>query len=163
MLVTRGTETFRPDFGGTRLSRANLERANLRGAKAQFVDFREANLGRASLVGTLLQGADLSRANLQSADLSKAELKAVRLDGSNLCGARLHDARDLSQSQLQGAFGDAATTLPDGLERPGHWMNTHLDEVGSVLEWRKWLSDPDGYTPLDPIDDAQVARMSSRA
>jgi len=140
MLTAEKNETFTPDFGGARLTRANLEGANLSNAKAQFVDFREANLKHATLVGALLQGADFGKANLQHADFARAELKGANLKGANLSGAQLNLANDLTQEQLESAFGDAATSLPFGLRAPTHWAESSLDELDTILEWKSWQS-----------------------
>lgn len=140
MLTAEKNETFIPDFGGARLTRANLEGANLSNAKAQFVDFREANLKHATLDGTLLQGADLRKANLQYADFARSELKGANLKGANLSGARLNLAAGLTQEQLDSAFGDAATSLPVGLKAPAHWSGSILDELDTIMEWKNWQS-----------------------
>ncbi len=145
MLTAEKNETFTPDFGGARLTRANLEGANLSNAKAQFVDFREANMKHATLVGALLQGADLRKANLQYADFSASELKGVNLGGANLCGADLSSANGLTQVQLDSAFGDAGTLLPANLEKPDHWLSLVLDDLDAVLEWRKWKGQLGNY------------------
>jgi uncharacterized protein YjbI with pentapeptide repeats len=140
MLTAEKNETFTPDFGGARLTRANLERANLSNAKAQFVDFREANLKQATAVGALLQGADLRHANLQFADFSRSELKGANLAGANLCGTDLRSANGLTQAQLDGTFGDAATMIPTNLAKPDHWLAVVLDDLDATLEWHKWQS-----------------------
>ena len=61
---------------------ANLQYADLRGARLQWVD---------------LAGADLSHANLNGADLSTADAEGANFDGAWLCGA------DLSLAVLVGA------------------------------------------------------------
>ncbi|MFD9802156.1 pentapeptide repeat-containing protein [Streptomyces sp. NPDC059071] len=58
-----------------------------------------------------MSGADLSLADLIGADLRDADLS-----GADLTGALF-----LTQPQLNSARGDAATRLPEGFERPGHW------------------------------------------
>ena len=55
-------------------SRADLRRANLRGAYLQRADLQEANLRGADLREADLQEANLRRANLQGADLQRADL-----------------------------------------------------------------------------------------
>ena len=49
--------------------RANLKRANLRGANLKRANLTGANLKRANLTGANLTGADLDRANLEGANL----------------------------------------------------------------------------------------------
>lgn len=84
------------DLVGARLAGARLRGANLRGA--------------------LLIAADLAGADLRSADLIGADLRDARLHGADLTGAIF-----LTQPQVNAAHGDARTTLPRGLTRPGHW------------------------------------------
>lgn len=86
----------RPDHSGARLAGRDLRRADLRGAR---------------LLGADLSGADLGRTDLLGADLRHA----------NLSGADLCDALFLTQTQVNGATGDAATRLPATLRRPAHW------------------------------------------
>ena len=73
--------------GEAGVQRANLSRANLRGA-----DLRGANLSRANLIGANLSGANLSEADLRSADLSGANLSEADLRGADLRGANLSRA-----------------------------------------------------------------------
>ena len=77
---------------------------------------RDRDLSRVSLRGALLLGADLSGADLDRADLLGADLR-----GAVLRGARLAGALFLTQAQVNAALGDARTTLPPELHRPGHW------------------------------------------
>lgn len=80
-------------------------------------DLRDRDLVRADLRGALLIGADLRHADLSWADLLGADLR-----GADVRGTRLADAWFLTQSQVNVTRGDAATTLPPGLNRPGHWV-----------------------------------------
>lgn len=79
-------------------------------------DLRDRDLVRADLRGALLIGADLRGADLATADVLGADLR-----DADVRGTRLADAWFLSQAQLNGTRGDHATTLPAGLNRPGHW------------------------------------------
>ena len=79
-------------------------------------DLRGADLVRADLRGSLLIAADLRGTDLAHADLLGADLR-----DADVRGARLADAWFLSQAQLNTTRGDAATTVPDHLIRPGHW------------------------------------------
>jgi uncharacterized protein YjbI with pentapeptide repeats len=91
---------------------------DLRGADLVGADLRRADLTRATLRGAYLIGADLRGADLTLADLTGADLR-----GANLAGARVHDAIFVTQAQLDAATGDATTTLPEALTRPGHWLS----------------------------------------
>lgn len=89
-----------------RTRRADLVGAGLAGADLRGCDFR----------GALLLGADLRSADLRGADLIGADLR-----GADLRGADLSDALYLTEPQVAGARGDAATSLPSGLRRPAAW------------------------------------------
>ena len=90
--------------------------ANLSGADLSLADLYDANL-----LGTNLSGADLSDADLSDAYLSGANLSGAKLEGTLLIGAQLEDSEGLTDEMIKKAFGDNATTLPDGLTRPTHW------------------------------------------
>jgi uncharacterized protein YjbI with pentapeptide repeats len=90
-----------------------------------------SDLGRADLAGRSWRGADLVRANLRGsllleadlsgADLDRADLLGADLRGADVRGARLAGSLFLTQVQVNAALGDARTTLPPELQRPGHW------------------------------------------
>jgi uncharacterized protein YjbI with pentapeptide repeats len=113
------------------LEQANLERANLEGANLRETDLEEANLERARLREAVLGEAKLKKADLRKARLQKAvlrgarlrdaDLSKARLRDADLSGAELHRAKNLLQEQLNEAYGDEATELPDYLQRPAHW------------------------------------------
>ena len=69
-----------------------------------------------SFRGALLIGADLRGADLRDADLLGADLRDTDLRGGDLSTALF-----LTQPQVNGAVGDPATTLPEGLSRPARW------------------------------------------
>jgi hypothetical protein len=49
------------------------------------------------------------------------DLRATDLRDVNLCMAHLDGAEGLTQPQIDAAYGDAATELPEDLTRPEHW------------------------------------------
>ncbi len=108
VLLLRTSELVRAQVPGRKKERrgADLMGARLKGARLQG-----ANLRGAYLIAADLTGADLRRADLIGADLRDADLS-----GADLTGALF-----LTQPQLNAAKGDAATKLPSGLARPGHW------------------------------------------
>jgi Pentapeptide repeats (8 copies) len=63
-----------------------------------------------------LSGADLTEANLSGVDLSDMNLK-----WTNLSGADLSRTTNLTQKQIEEAFGDEQTKLPEHLKRPADW------------------------------------------
>ena len=131
--LTRGTpdELFAVDVSGHRedvnrlLVRASdqARRAvrrrppDRRGADLVGADLTGADLRAASLRGARLVAADLRGADLRDADLTGADLRDADLRGTDLSSCLF-----LTQSQLQSAIGDPATTVPDRLSRPLHWL-----------------------------------------
>jgi hypothetical protein len=90
----------------------DLRATDLRGADLRRADLQKANLSEANLQKARLQGADLSEANLQGANLRGANLQGADL--------RVTDPNNLSQEQINEAYGDENTKLPDHLQRPTH-------------------------------------------
>ncbi|MDN5858315.1 MAG: pentapeptide repeat-containing protein, partial [Pseudonocardia sp.] len=87
-----------------------------RGADLAGADLRGRDLRGASLRGALLIGARLRDTDLTGADVIGADLRAADLRGARLTGALF-----LTQFQVNAARGDAATALPEALDRPPHW------------------------------------------
>lgn len=127
-----------------KLWRANLERAVLNGAELQetildyaclemaylwYVNLQEAKLRNTNLKGAILREADLQGATLDGADLKGAflngtNLKGAFLDAAYLEGANLSEAKNLNSLQLETAFGDSQTLLPDDVEAPARWQQS---------------------------------------
>jgi uncharacterized protein YjbI with pentapeptide repeats/lipoprotein-anchoring transpeptidase ErfK/SrfK/peptidoglycan hydrolase-like protein with peptidoglycan-binding domain len=153
------------DLVHARFHRANLSEANLHGAALDHADFSGADLRHAALCGsslrfTTLEGADLEAADLSRADLAHARLAHASLAGTNLrgavldyadfagadlsqadlSGARLHNVRNLTQSQLERSIGDAATILPSHLRGCVPWSAAGEDSPFPVLDAAQfWL------------------------
>lgn len=89
------------------VSRVDLRRCYLRGARLVRIRCRDS-----TLAGSWLHEADLS-----ASDLTRTDLREVSLTGAKLCGARLQAAdlrgADLTGTDLHGATADAATAWPD--------------------------------------------------
>jgi uncharacterized protein YjbI with pentapeptide repeats len=94
--LREGPTYRREDLAGRDLRQWILRDADLHGALLIAADLRDQELGRADLLGADLRDADLS-------------------------GTDLGEVLFLSQSQANAGHGDAHTTLPEGLQRPGHW------------------------------------------
>jgi hypothetical protein len=90
---------------------AGLAGTDLSGADLTGRDLRGADLRSARLVGCILRGSDLSLADVTGADLR----------GANLGAADLRTTLCLTQPQIDGARGDAATRVPPSRLRPRHW------------------------------------------
>jgi uncharacterized protein YjbI with pentapeptide repeats len=107
-------------LSGTRLFGAELTDANMTGAKLSGAGLHDANLTRtnlshAELHGAYLGGADLDGADLSGADLSGANLTDVTMITPNKLVTSSGDAKNLTQTQLDKACGNADTKLPNGL------------------------------------------------
>ena len=97
------------ELADVNLVHAQLQDADLEGAKLQ-----RANLSQARLDGANLRGADLSFTSLHGASLRRAELQGSKLVGTDLrevdlTGATL-DPNALELAHWSGAFGLQATT-----------------------------------------------------
>ncbi len=96
--------------------RANLEKANLEGARLIEANLQGAYLFGADLQTASLSGADLQRANLIGANLQGAYLREVDLQRANLQWADLIDAKNLEVEQLLEAKTLCEAKLPEGME-----------------------------------------------
>ncbi|MFJ2977758.1 pentapeptide repeat-containing protein [Curtobacterium sp. NPDC087082] len=94
-------------------------------------DLRGADLRGATLRGSLAIAADLRGARLDRCDLLGVDLRDADLRGTDLRGAVF-----LTQMQVNAARGDAATVLPEGFQRPGHWSTT-ADAAAGVTPLRR--------------------------
>ncbi len=112
------------DLKGANLFMTDLREADLRGTILAFANLREArnlckakNLCEADLSGAYLREAELSMADLRGATLADADLNGTLLDRANLT-----KVTGLTQEQINEAWGDKDTELPEGLQRPAHWL-----------------------------------------
>jgi len=137
------------DFTGANLERVNFEDARLEftlfmGAHLKAAVFDSAQLTAAGFAGANLIAAYFSRANLQLAVFAGARLegacfweadlkgalfwsergtsvKSVDFKRAHLEGVSLAEVTDLTSAQIEEAFGDEKTSLPEGVDRPVHW------------------------------------------
>ena len=119
------------------LVRADLQKANLRGA-----GFRDARLDQADLRDARLGGAFLIRASLRGADLRGAYLRLAKLDGADLSDANLYDTEGLTPAQLAWHTAIARLSCPE----PGWGWKMPQDEHVAVLArgatlWNAWRAD----------------------
>jgi dsDNA-binding SOS-regulon protein len=113
---------FGADLNYSNLSCANLSRANLSNANLYLADLSGANLSCANLTEAELYFANLVGANLNFANLSGAKLYDANLDGADLSGAiligaYLEGAAGLTREQIESAWIDERTALPEDLEK----------------------------------------------
>ncbi len=92
----------------------DLSRADLADLAGQ--DLRRTDLRGATLRGAVMIGADLRGVDLRDVDLLGVDARDARVGGAKLAGTLF-----LTQLQVNAMRGDAATTLPDGIERPDYW------------------------------------------
>ncbi len=95
----------------TKLPEANLKKADFCNADLGFADLRKTNLEFAKFDCAKLTGAQLSQANLRETYLIGADLKGTNFSET-----------DVELKQIEYAFGDSTTVLPNNVERPAHWM-----------------------------------------
>ncbi len=120
-----GCNLFQADFGGARLegrdyAGARLRQADLSASVMNHTNFAHADLRDVNAYGAVFSSADFAGANLANASFVGAYLQGsnfagANLSGVNFSGAEMDHARGLTQRQLEGACGDASTTLPSGL------------------------------------------------
>jgi hypothetical protein len=98
-------------------------RAATAGARARALprDLVGRDLRGADLVGADLRSAVLVAADLRGADVRLADVTGADLRTADVRGVDLSQVLFLSQLQVNAARGDDRTTLPAGLDRPGHW------------------------------------------
>ncbi len=106
---------FRLSFRGTSLTDTAFE------GDFAFSIFSHCDLSDSSFVDCNLRGAYFRSANLNGTSFAGADLSLA-----NLVGTDLRECRNLSQSQLEEAFGDAETVLPAPLTHPKKWPERAL-------------------------------------
>lgn len=107
------------------------ERLDLHGAASlPGTNLDGAHLRKADLEGADLRLAKLQAANLQRANLVGAHLEEADLEGADLGGAHLEEVSGLTQGQLEQAFGNEHTRLPDYLRRPEGWRRSADEQLG---------------------------------
>ena len=99
------------------LANAQLQGALLMGAQLQGAFLVDARLQGANLANARLQGAFLVGAQLQSACLMGAQLQDANLRNAQLQGADLTAVINLTQDQLNMAYTNENTILPEGMQQ----------------------------------------------
>jgi uncharacterized protein YjbI with pentapeptide repeats len=125
------TEAF---LEGAHMAAANLNSVTAHRARFQRADLTDAWLQRGLLTGTHLEKADLTRARLEGAKLSGAHLEqatlteacleSADLTRAYLQGANLAGVINVTQDQIDSAYGDGTTQLPPGITCPPHWSTS---------------------------------------
>jgi len=106
---------------GPLLSRVSTTLRGAGGPDLAGADLAGRSFDGEDLTGATFRGALLVGASFRGAVLDRADLLGADLRGADLAGARLGSALFLTQFQVNGARGDALTTLSAELERPPYW------------------------------------------
>ncbi|MBV8977093.1 MAG: pentapeptide repeat-containing protein [Alphaproteobacteria bacterium] len=96
-----------------RLAQCVFDRCRLAGARLSDCDLSGSSLVGADLSGADLRRADFSEADLTDADFTRAKVAGANFTNSNIGGAILSEAQGLVQEQLDQAFGDSGTAVPE--------------------------------------------------
>jgi len=76
----------------------------------------------------------IERANVQGAHIENAYLQGPDLRGAYLQGAELGRARGLIKEQIEQAYGDENTKLPEGLQLPAAWHHLASQRYTALVE-----------------------------
>ncbi len=124
-----GCNLFQADFTNREMKARNFAKARLRQADMSAAvmnrtnfsggDLRDVNAYAAVMSSANFAGADLTNATFVGAYLEGANFNGAKLAGANFSGAEMARAVGLTQTQLNGACGDAMTQLPKGLRLKG--------------------------------------------
>jgi ABC-type cobalt transport system substrate-binding protein len=109
----RGANLSGVNLSGFRLAQCVLDRCRLAGARLSNCDLSGASLTGADLARADLRRADFSEADLSDADFTRAKVGLANFTSANIGGAILSEADGLSQEQLDQAFGDSGTAVPE--------------------------------------------------
>ncbi|BAY07679.1 pentapeptide repeat-containing protein [Calothrix sp. NIES-2098] len=119
---------------GANLIGSNLKGAKLIGANLEAVLFSTANLQQANLYEANLEQANFYEANLQEAILTGTNLNQAILQKAKIFGADMTRCENLESAQLELAFGDRTTLLPENVEIPESWCQQITDLSVSEAE-----------------------------
>lgn len=121
----------RNNVNGLLFKTSEIVRVKARGGQKTSLKRKKTMVGRLNLIGSDLKKINLKGEDLRGAFLIAADLRLVDLNGADLIGADLRDADIrganiknsifITQSQINGAKGDANTKLPISLVRPEYW------------------------------------------
>ncbi len=109
-------EAGKSDLKGADLSHYKLMQAKLDHAELEEADLSYSYLLRADLRGANLRKADLTSAVLSEADLNGADLTDAEFTDAYLHGADLRNTVNLTCDQLELAYLDKTTQLPDTIQ-----------------------------------------------
>lgn len=114
--IRKKVEARKDGLEGADLSYHKLMNAQLQGAKLSGADLSYAYLMQADLTGADLSGVDFNSAVLSEATLNGANLEDADFTEAYLCGVDLSQVLNLTCDQLELAYLDRDTRLPDYLQ-----------------------------------------------
>ena len=114
--ILKKVETRKDELEGADLSYHKLMKAQLQGANLSGADLSYAYLMQADLTGADLSGVDFNSAVLSEANLNGANLEDADFTEAYLCGVDLSQTLNLTCDQLDLAYLDRATRLPDHIQ-----------------------------------------------
>ena len=127
----QGADMSRGHFDTAQFDDASLDGANLDKAEINWAQLNGANLYRAELNGALLEEAEFNGAMLKRANFTGADTKFAAVKSTDLT-----TCVNLSVDQVKSMFGDASTTLPDGMDHPQDWPPTDLGPGEFFAKWQ---------------------------
>ncbi len=151
----RGANLHDADLRGSDLQEVHLEEADLSGAKLHEANLREANLRYANLGFAKLDGAMLDGAMMDGTNLSYSDTNNTSLRFASLVSIDLSKVKNLTQRQINSAYGDAFTVahLPKHLTAPTDWSSQELSEMEAFDAWQSWIR--------ERIENASAADVSN--
>jgi uncharacterized protein YjbI with pentapeptide repeats len=116
----KGAYLNQAHFEEALLLRVHFDEASLPGVHFNGAYLIDAHFRGAYLTGARFEGAKLLNARFERAKLWQAHFEGAQLIYAHFEGAELINARGLTRNQLDAAYGDADTVVPEGT-RPAHW------------------------------------------
>ncbi|MFV1877310.1 pentapeptide repeat-containing protein [Nioella sp.] len=146
------------DLRGAKKQGADLMDAKMQGAILWDAEMQGAYLWSAEMQGTHLSGTQMQGAYIWGAKLQGADLSSVQMQGAYLDSARMNESTDLNSAILLGAalrnvnhktiaqmkavwgdiFADGTVQLPEGEQRPDHWVDEILNQEDFHTQWHAW-------------------------
>ena len=114
--ILKKVEARKDDLEGADLSYHKLMKAQLQEAKLSGADLSYAYLMQADLTGANLSEVDFNSAVLSEAKLNGANLENADFTEAYLCGVDLSQVLNLTCDQLELAYLDRATRLPEYIQ-----------------------------------------------
>ena len=114
--IREKVEARKDDLEGADLSYHKLMKAQLQGAHLAGADLSYAYLMQADLTGADLSGVDFNSAVLSEANLNGANLEDADFTEAYLCGVDLSQTLNLTCDQIDLAYLDRDTRLPDHIQ-----------------------------------------------